>query len=326
MPASVRSSQQNGARVVGTTGLTITKPASVANGDILVAFIGAGDDAGGAYTCGGWTQAAGTGSGAAATTTGNDIGTTVLFKAITNAVGEPASYTFVNTDTATQNRTGFIVCVQNGELTSGNVEELTQNTGANDWTPTHVNIDTATDYALCLFFHTGNIGTAAAKTAGAPATPVGTTLIGSIASSGTTANYSSSEAAYFQADVAGTVTVGAWTGTPDDTASEWHVYSVAIKSTVSSYNASRADTVGLSESVDLLIPVLSTGQNEIVGLSEYINVSVSGVPMGDISGSEVCGISELATLLIPTLLDSHSDPMGVSDNCSVSVKSNIVVY
>lgn len=226
--ASYRSFNVASGSVAGTTGITVTKPSGVADGDVLVAFCAAGDDLGGAYTCSGFTQASGTGSGAAATTVGNDIGTTVLFKYISNAAGEPASYTFVNTDTATQNRAVTLVCVQGPCRSSDPIDELTQNTGTNDWTPTHVNITTGVDNAVVLFFHAGNTGTAAAKTAGAPATPSGTTLIGTGVRSRTTGNYIECESAYYLAGAAGAITVGAWTGTADDTTSEWHVYSVSI--------------------------------------------------------------------------------------------------
>ena len=229
MPASVRSITQNAEQVTGTAGLTINKPAGLANGDILVAFLGAGDEAGGAYTCNGWTQASGTGSGAMATSTGNDIGSTVLRKVITDAPNEPASYTFVNTDTVAQNRSGFIVCVKDGDPDAP-IDELTQQSGTNTWRPDQVDITTKTANALVLMFHAGNIGTAAAKTAGAPATPSGAALIGAIATSRVTANYIASEAAYYAAGVAGVVTIGAWTGTPTDTTSEFHLYSVSIKS------------------------------------------------------------------------------------------------
>lgn len=222
MALSVVNTTQNAARVTGTAGLSITKPADLQDGDVLVAFIGAGDEAGGAYACSGWTAL-----DSDATSTGNDIGSTVLYRVITNAAGEPASYTFTNADTASQNRAGFIIAIR-GADTADPIDANTKNTGTNDWTPTHVNITTGVDDALCLFFHVGNIGTAAAKTAGAPATPTGTTLRGSIAQSRVTANYIAAELASFQAGTAGDVTVGAWEGTPDDTASEWHVYSVSI--------------------------------------------------------------------------------------------------
>lgn len=228
MAATYRSYNLGNARAAGTTGVTVTKPSGVANGDTLVAFICRGDDLGGDFTCSGWAQATGTGSGGMATTVGSDINTTVLYKHITNAAGEPANYTFVNTDTASQNMSAFVVCVQSTDPTDP-IAELTQNSGTNDWTPTHVNITTPEAGCCVLMFHGANVGTAASKTAGAPATPSGTTLIGSIAQSRTTGNYTAAEAAYYESSAAETLSISAWTGTADDSTSEWHVYSVAVR-------------------------------------------------------------------------------------------------
>ena len=290
MAASVRSSTQNGARIAGTTGLSINKPSGVVNGDILVAFIAAGDEAGGAYVCSGWTRASGTGSGAMATTVGNDIGTTVLFKLITDAGNEPSSYIFTNTDTAGRNRTGFIVCVQSGQLSDSNVDELTQQSGTNDWTPTHINITTGVDNCLCLFFHTGNVRTAAAKTAGAPATPEGTALIGSICESRTTRNYSESEAAYYQAGSAGAVTVGAWTGTPDDSASEWHVYSVSVAPLAA------GEIVTLAGSLSSFVSIPDVPVKRMRGILGELSALVSLAATEKTLCKMADGVSTLATL------------------------------
>ena len=221
MAATYRSASQNAARAAGTTGLSITKPSGVADGDVLVAFVGWGDDLG-TWACSGWTLLDSNQS-----SRGNDIGSGVLYKVITNAAGEPSSYTFTNGESASQNMAGFIVCASDVD-TSSPIDNNSSNTGTNDWTPTHVNITTNVDGCLVLFFHVGNIGTASAKTAGALDTPSGTTLVGSIAQSRTTNNYVAAECARYDSSVAESIVAGAWTGSPDDTASEWHVYSVSI--------------------------------------------------------------------------------------------------
>jgi len=297
MAATYRSATQNGARVAGTTGFAINKPSGVANGDTLVAFIGAGDDAGGAYASSGWSQASGTGSGAAATSVGNDIGSTILYKHITNAAGEPASYTFTNSDTAAQNRVGFIVCVQSTD--SDPIAELTQNTGTNDWTPTHVNINTPEAGCCVLMFHVGNVGTAASKTAGAPATPSGTTLIGAIQESRTTGNYAAAEAAYYESSAAETVTVGAWTGTADDTASEWHVYSVAVRGIVTRTGTLAQSLAALVVVATSLVAVGATsaptlGALTVSGTATVASAGVSGTLASTLGALTVTGAGSAA--------------------------------
>lgn len=230
MSATVRSYSQNADRVVGNTGLTIAKPLGIADGDVLVAFLHQADNipTDAIFACAGWSVPTGkTGSGSIVSGTGNDMASTVLIKKITDASGEPANYTFtVSGNTGSDNMSGFIVCVQDAYFDDP-VDELTQRSGTNDWTPTHVDITTGCADALILMFHAGNIGTAAAKTAGAPAEA--DALVGVISESRTVGNYSSAECARLAAGPAGLVSIGAWTGSPDDSASEYHLYSISIR-------------------------------------------------------------------------------------------------
>jgi hypothetical protein len=289
--ATYRSASQNAAYAAGTTGLTINKPSGVANGDTLIAFIGRGDDAGGAFSCSGWSQANGTSDGAMATTTGNDIGSTVLFKHITDAGSEPSSYTFVNTDTASQNMAGFIVCVQ-ATNPSDPIDEITEQSGTNSWTPNQVDITTGVNGALVLAFHVGNVGTAAAKTAGAPS---GMTLIGSIAESRTTSNYVAAEAAYQEAANAGTVTIGSWTGTPTDTTSEWHVYTVSVAGvaaqTITGTRYSDSDSFGAGtvapQAVSIAGTLFSDGDSfgaHTVGVPPTVLISFARLKFPEVTG------------------------------------------
>src|SRR3972149_912430 len=97
--ASVIASAKNNVRAnAQTTGIVVTHGFTLVNGDVLYAFLGQGDDPGTAWTSSGWSELA-NGAGS----TGNDMAMGVMRKVITNAAGEPASYTFTRDNNAVDN-------------------------------------------------------------------------------------------------------------------------------------------------------------------------------------------------------------------------------
>ena len=225
MTIAFRSSALAAGYYAGTTGITVDKPTGLVDGDVLVAFISAGDDPGGAFTCSGWTNPSGY-SGAAdyQTTPGNDGSSAVLIKVITDAASEPSTYTFVNTNSSSINIAGFIAAFS-GVDNSSPIDDIESNKGTNDWTPLVDALTTVVDGEMMITCHAGLIGGASSKTAGAPS---GMTLIESIGQSRDTGLFIASEMAYAVQTTAGTFSPGSWTGTPDDTSSEWHTYTIAL--------------------------------------------------------------------------------------------------
>ena len=227
MAATYRSYASNAVRAAGTTGITINKPSGVADGDTLVAFIVWSDEVGTWANSQGFSVSSGTGTNPTASSTGNDGNAVVMHKYISNAAGEGSTYTFTNGDSSTFNIVGFIVCVQSTDSTDP-IVDITTNRSSNDFTPAAPNIDTTGVDGCCLLtFHAAQLGSASGKTGGAPTSPAFTLI--QYRESATTSFYQGAEAAYYNQTTGGNTTLNSWTGTPDDSASEFHVATVAVR-------------------------------------------------------------------------------------------------
>lgn len=230
----VGSAIVGGGDVVGTTGVALTKAAletamgrSLQNGDYLVACISRADDTCTAFACsdgGTWSAA-----GYTDTSTGNDLATGSLYRKVTNAAGEPSSYTFTATGASDSDPQNVVLFAVSGADPDTFLDvAVTTNVGTNDFTPDHVEIDTSSEDCLIIMVHGAsmNAGTSG-KSAGAPSYADG--LVGSREETGGSVLESFIEVAYKNDAAAGTQTIGVWTGTADDATSEWHVHTLAIR-------------------------------------------------------------------------------------------------
>lgn len=300
MTIAFRSSNQNAVYNAGTTGITVTKPSGLADGDVLVAFISAGDDPGGDFTCSGWTNPSGySGASSYQTTPGNDGNSAVLIKVVTDAASEPSSYTFVNTNSGNINIAGFVAAFS-GVDNSTPIDDIESTTGTNDWTPTVDALTTVVDGEMMVTCHAGLIGGASSKTAGAPS---GMTLVGTIAESRNTGLFISSEMAYAIQTTAGTFSPGSWTGTPDDSSSEWHKYTIALNpSSVAAYELwSAGGSFALSgQNATLLRDLLTLGGAGSFALSGQNALLLKAFPL--LAGNGNFGVTgEDALMLLDRL-------------------------
>lgn len=205
-----------------TVGITITKPANLADGDVLYAFIGRSlysNTTG--FTCSGWTPL-----GSAGAVSGNDVQGTMLRKVITNAAGEPSSYTFIASGfSSTVSMVGFIARVTGGDTTTPEDATSLIGSGTNDATPAGRSINTATDDALVIQFCVLSLATTATKTWGVPS---GWTPGDDIAETSSTTDIQGGIAYKTQASHGATGT-DAWTHAANDSTTEWLTGIVAIK-------------------------------------------------------------------------------------------------
>lgn len=226
-PPAFGSYTTGNATATQATGVTINKPANVANGDVLYAFVGCNLAASGArWACSGWTYVSPL---ELITTTGNDRTVDVLRKVITNAAGEPASYTFAATGAASSQIAGMIIRVTGANTTTPeDVTPTTSGAGSNSSVPDNVDITPATAGSLILalcFLSVSSVSTN--PTGGAPANY---TLIGaqSQPTSGTSTR-SFVQAAYRANQPASLQSIGVWTtGNPDSTA-ENVTFAIAVR-------------------------------------------------------------------------------------------------
>ena len=141
----VVSTSENSGTVVGTTGITVTKPADLEDGDVMYAFTTWGQNEGGATTSTGWTLIK-----TESLVAGTDQRLTCLRKVVTDASGEAADYDFVNTDVNTYGFTGIIMAVRYLDNTTPEDAETTVAEGANDDTPDSPSITTVNDNAMIV--------------------------------------------------------------------------------------------------------------------------------------------------------------------------------
>lgn len=89
MAITIRSETSGSANGNASNQIVVTKPSSVSNGDHLVIFIGSGNDTTTITAPAGWVN-----EYYHSTATGNDRGLAMAYKPISNAAGEPSTYTF----------------------------------------------------------------------------------------------------------------------------------------------------------------------------------------------------------------------------------------
>ena len=214
---AVRSAASTGVSAACTTGVTVTKPSGVADGDVLFAFVSKTNYADtNAFTCSGWTEIS---SGTRGTTTGNDRHVTILRKVITNAAGEGSNYTFVTTFGTTCSMCATIICVTGADTTTPEDISVPSITfGSNDATPASRDSTSVTAGALVLSYCQLSLGTTAVKTWGAPS--------GYTAPSGGDTSIAASSlnnqhgVAYKTLATAGAAGTNVWTHTADDANTE----------------------------------------------------------------------------------------------------------
>lgn len=241
----VASTGSTSGAVVGTTGLATTHGFTLADGDILYAFVyrgtadlGLSPDTISAFASSGWTQLA-----FAQATSGNDGSMGILRKVITNAAGEPSSYTITATGDSQTANGGYaqaqrIVHLRGGDIiTPEDASAVISAQVTNDFTPDNVDITTATADAIVLVAHGAAFGASEASTGITFGAPSGYTLLGSgnVASNGTGAPRDVSLGVAWKAiAAAGAQAIGSWTHSPDDATREGHTAAVAVRSAVAS--------------------------------------------------------------------------------------------
>ena len=214
---AVRSAASTGVSAACTTGVTVTKPSGVADGDVLFAFVSKTNYSNtAAFTCSGWTEIS---SGTRGTTTGNDRHVTILRKVITNAAGEGSNYTFVTTFGTTCSMCATIICVSGADTTTPEDISVPSITfGSNDATPASRDSTSVTAGALVLSYCQLSLATTAVKTWGAPS--------GYTAPSGGDTSIAASSlnnqhgVAYKTLATAGAAGTNVWTHTADDATTE----------------------------------------------------------------------------------------------------------
>lgn len=221
-----------------TVGISVTHGFTLQNGDILYAFVGQGDDPPTVSPV--WTGSAGTWTEIYnnQASTGSDRAFGILRHTVTDAGSEPSSYTFTRNNNATDNLVAAVVQVRGADTTTPDDTTPVGVISTNDFTPNAPDIDTVTTDALILTAHLA-AGTAAqytggdARTAGAPAEAV---LVDSdVYSNGVNISSIFLEVAKWEnTGSPGTKTIGSWTGTADDSTSEYVVVTLAIRPTTAS--------------------------------------------------------------------------------------------
>jgi hypothetical protein len=208
-----------------TVGITVTHGFTMQDGDVLYAFLSRSDDLGEPWVLSGWTLLF-----SQASTTGNDMMSTALRKVITNAAGEPASYTFLTSAGAgTNQQTAVIVQVRGANTTTPEDAQISDYVEiANDFTPFASDgsgIIVNTTGALILAVHHASMNDGVTgKTPGAPSTM---TIADGIESVLAGQLGSFTEVAYKE-NMSATFAQTSWTGTPTDSTSEAHVGWVTV--------------------------------------------------------------------------------------------------
>lgn len=238
MAVAFGNATSNQVRAAASTGITITKPSSLANGDVLYAFITRSlYSTTTAFTCSGWTSL-----GSAGSTSGNDIQGTMLRKVITNAAGEPANYTFaVSGFASTVSMVGVIVRVTGANNTKPEDATSLIDRGTNDATPAGRALSSVTYDTLALQFCSLSLGTTATKTWGVPS---GWTNAANNAETSSTTDIQAG-VAYKTMSAPGSSGTDVWTHTADDSTTEWLTGIVVVRSAVVTLDVSASASPGL---------------------------------------------------------------------------------
>lgn len=227
MGVAWRSATNGNIVTVPSTGVTVTKPSGVVTGDVLYAFVCKTDTNTAAWTCSGWTAIFG--NPFTGTTNVRHIG--VLRKVITNAGGEPSSYTFVTTSGSAASMCGIIVCVSGADTATP--EDVTFTTAQrvlaqNDATPPSIDLVTNSHNTLVMQYCALALGSTATKTWGAPSGY--TQDANAIAvETGSASNDLQCGVAYKMQATAGSVGTNDWTHTTDDATTDYATAVLAVR-------------------------------------------------------------------------------------------------
>lgn len=228
----------NSGSVAGGTGIAVTHGFSLVNGDVLYAFCGTGVAASGspqlitAYASSGWTELTGSFEQQAG---GNDRSGSILRKVITNAGGEPSSYTFTRTGDATNPFVQKVIIYQLRGVDTATPEDASavKNNGSDDFTPDNVDITTVATGAMVLIAHLAAFGDTEAITGVTPGAPSGYTLGSNCApvdpSAGSAPRGIMLATAHAIPGTAGAQSIGVWTHTPDEATREYITWAVSVK-------------------------------------------------------------------------------------------------
>jgi len=202
------------AQAASGTSVSLTKPAGLANGDVIYIWSGKWDDDGGDFACSGFTSLSNK-----LTTTGDDLRSGILRKVITNVAGEPASYSVTNT--ATDYRSAHLIALRGVDNTTPEDVTLSHVTGANDATPNAATITTVTDGCMLL------IGCLISESLGTftVVTPSGWAVVGNVGSQ----VYAFTNFCYRLQTSKGATGAVTFPNTPNDAVSEWHVCTIAVR-------------------------------------------------------------------------------------------------
>ncbi len=169
MAITVGNCQVNSVTAAASTGITVTKPTGLADGDVLYAFISKTTYANtNNFTCTDWVDLSPATDGI---TTGNDRHSNILRKVITNAAGEAANYTFLVSGNATSSQMcGMIVALAGVDTTTP--EDITvpaYTFTENNSAAATVDGTSATAGALAIAYLQISLATTAPLTPAAPA-------------------------------------------------------------------------------------------------------------------------------------------------------------
>lgn len=224
----VNAESANASANVQSTGITVTKPSGVQNGDVMFAFVGKNDYSNTSnFACSGWTDISPATDG---TVTGNDRHLNIFVKVIVDASGEAANYTFTAADNATRQMVGTIIAFRGVDTgTPQDVSTPAYGFVSNDSDPASQNATSATADALALTYLMICMNSGSAlKTWGIPS---GYSADANC-NTGTTAGTLELQhgVAYKTLGAAGsTAGTAAWTGTPADTTSETLVVTLLVR-------------------------------------------------------------------------------------------------
>lgn len=218
MSLSIRSSSEAATFGSPGTGITVDKPAGVANDDVLIAFVSKtlyADTT--TFSCSGWTGQHNNGQ-----TTQNDLHLSILSKVITNAAGEPSTYTFTAAG-SDASMTAIIVCVR-GANTSTPLDPTNSTNPASGFinnTLNSVTVDrtSTVDFSMALQCCVISLGSVTERTWGAPSPHY--VHIADVCESSTGSTNNQMGVDYWILGASGSATgTEAWTHSPSDSTVE----------------------------------------------------------------------------------------------------------
>lgn len=314
MAWSLPAYDSNSGTAAGTTGVTVTKPTGLTDDDILIAIAQSSDQLGGDWSCSGWTVLAGQ-----QTTAGRDMNTTVLRKVITDASGEPANYTFTNSDTDTRNLSASIFIVRGGDTSTPEDATTQENAGTDSCTPDSPSITTTTDGALVICISCFNSATAYLTFSA----PTDYTLL----YDENTRQAAQHGVAYAEQASAGASGAETWQNS-GDTGAEWHVYTLAMKpeSGAAALSINVSDSVTVGESVSVSLPdALAVSVSESVTVGESVDVSIGAAGAFEIDVSDDVTVGENVSVELEDLAIYVSDSVTVGESTSVLLPDALTI-